>query len=312
MQLEIMIDGGGRIFCPAVEQGIEWITERRGVPDVLKFTMAADGGAEVEEGNSVILQADGKTLFSGFIFCIERGMGGLVKIRAYDQLRYLKNRDSYIFEEMTASERITVIAQDFGLQLGEIADTVHVLPPRVEENTTLIDMMLGALDETLTATGRLYHLWDAAGMLTLKPAEEMVVGLLLDGESGEGYRWESSIDEQTSNRIKLVHEDEKTGARQVTLAQDEAAMEKWGTLQHFEVLSEGENAQAKAELMLSLYNTPNRKLKLSGVAGDMRLRAGCLVAVQMEEVGVNGLVLVEKCRHLFLNGAHTMELELRS
>ena len=88
-------------------------------------------------------------------------------------------------------------------------------------------------------------------------------------------------------------------------------MEKWGTLQYFETLSENENAQAKAQLLLSLYNAPDRTLRLSGMAGDVRVHAGCLVAVQLEKTGVNGLMLVEKCSHRFDNAVHTMELELR-
>lgn len=311
MKIEIVLRCGGQLICPAVEEGITLATERRGVPAVLKFSASAENLQALAEGDAVTLHADGKAMFAGFVFRIVRENGALVKVTAYDQLRYLKNRDSYVFEAMTASERIRMIAQDFGLQLGEIADTGYVLPARVEENAALVDMMLNALDSTLAATGRLYQLWDDAGRLTLRAAEEMMVGAVLDAQSGQGYSFESSIDNESYNRIKLVYEDEKAGARQVTIAQDEASMEKWGTLQYFEVLSEDENAQAKAQLLLSLYNAPDRTLRLSGMAGDARVHAGCLVAVHLEKIGVNGLMLVEKCRHRFDNDVHTMELELR-
>lgn len=310
MKVEIMIKRGSQLCFPSVEEGIEWVTERRGVPGMLRFSVAEDAETEFSEGDTVVLRADGQTMFVGFVFRMVKSGDGFVKLTAYDQLRYLKNRDSYVFEAMKASERIRMIAQDFGLEMGEVADTDYVLPPHVEEDAALIDMMLDGLDTTLTATGRLYCLMDEAGKLVLRPAGEMLVGLLLDAESGEGYRWESSIDAQTSNRIKLVYEDAKTGARQVTIAQDLANMEKWGTLQHFERLTGGENARSKADLLLALYNEPSRSLKLSGMAGDMRLRAGCLTAVRLEKIGLNGLMLVEKCRHLFRDGAHTMDLEL--
>lgn len=311
MKIEIMLRCGGRVICPAVEEGVTWVTERRGVPGVLKFSAAAQELEELKEGDAVTLYADGKALFAGFIFKIVRTNDETVQITAYDQMRYLKNRDSYLFEAMTASERIRLIAQDFGLQLGRIADTGYVLPARVEENAALIDMMLGALDSTLAATGRLYHLWDEAGRLTLADAQEMITGVVLDAEGGQGYSFESSIDSESYNRIKLVYEDEKAGARQVTIAQDASSMEKWGTLQYFEVLPEDENAQARAQLLLSLYNAPDRSLRLSGMAGDVRVHAGCMVVVQLKEIGVNGLMLVEKCCHRFEHGFHTMELELR-
>lgn len=311
MKIEILLRCGGRMICPAVEAGVTLATERRGVPGVLKFSAAAQDLTELAEGDAVTLYADGKALFAGFVFRIVRQSGELVKITAYDQMRYLKNRDSYVFEAMTASERIRMIAQDFGLQLGEIADTGYVLSERVEENTALVDMMLGALDSTLAATGRLYQLWDDAGRLTLKAAEDMLAGTVLDAESGQGFSFESSIEKESYNRVKLVYEDGKAGSRQVTIAQDDASMEKWGTLQYFEVLSEDGNAQAKADMLLTLYNTPDRSLKLSGMAGDVGVHAGCMVLVQLEEIGLNGLMLVEKCSHRFDNGLHTMDLELR-
>ena len=311
MEIEIMICCGGRMYCPPVETGIEWTLQRRGVPGVLKFSAASEGLEALSEGDSVTLRGDGRPLFVGFVFRIARDSGGFMKITAYDQMRYLKNRDSYVFEATTASQRITMIAQDFGLRLGAIADTGYVLPERVEENTPLLDMMLSALDATLTATGRLYNLWDEAGELTLKSAEEMIASLVLDAASGESYAWESSIDSQSYNRIKLVYEDEEAGSRQVTLAQDDASMEKWGTLQLFEVVTDGEQARMKADLLLSLYNTPERSLRLKGVSGDTRLRAGSLLLVQLEDIGQNGLMLVEKCSHHFEGGFHSMDLELR-
>lgn len=74
----------------------------------------------------------------------------------------------------------------------------------VEENQTLFDMIQNALDETLMNTKQLYVLYDDAGKLTLKNINTMKLNLLIDEETGENFSYESSIDEQTYNKIKLA------------------------------------------------------------------------------------------------------------
>ena len=62
----------------------------------------------------------------------------------------------------------------------------------------------------------------------------MKLNLLIDEETGENFSYESSIDEQTYNKIKLAYNDEKTGKRELFIAQDGAKMNQWGVLQYFE------------------------------------------------------------------------------
>ena len=90
-------------------------------------------------------------------------------------------------------------------------DTGYTLETIVEENQTLFDMIQSALDETLMNTKQLYVLYDDAGKLTLKNINTMKLNLLIDEETGENFSYESSIDEQTYNKIKLAYNnDQKT------------------------------------------------------------------------------------------------------
>ena len=66
-----------------------------------------------------------------------------------------------------------------------------------------------ALDETEGKNRVAYY--DDAGKLTLKNINTMKLNLLIDEETGENFSYESSIDEQTYNKIKLAYNDEKTG-----------------------------------------------------------------------------------------------------
>ena len=313
MKIEIHIHNGARMISPAVEPGIEWTTERKGMPGKLTFSALQDELAEIAEGNPVSLQADGKPVFCGYIFRISRSQDGRAKITAYDQMRYLKNKDTYSFEPSTASERISMIARDYGIRTGDIADTGYKLPEHIEDNSTLIDMMQTALDSTLANTRQMYILYDDAGELTLKNAADMHMGLLIDAETVQSYAYDASIDEETYNRVKLAQVDKDGGIRRVYIAEDEENQKKWGTLQLFEIIEDNENAQNRADMLLKLYNTPMKSLRMNGVLGDLRVRAGCFVIVQMElaDEKIDGFMLVESCRHKFDDGLNTMDLTLK-
>ena len=137
---------------------------------------------------------------------------------AYDQLRYLKNKDTKVYEDKTAAEFIRMVAADYSLNTGTIEDTAFVIESRVEENTSLFEMIENALDLELTNTGELYVLYDDFGKLTLKHLSDMYVGepgayLMIDEATGENFEYTSSIDDSTYNRVKLTYDNEERGRR---------------------------------------------------------------------------------------------------
>jgi len=225
----------GTSFFPLVQEGIEWTTERRGSPGSLKFTVIKDkalgkvGG--FGEGSSVNLIVNGKTIFFGFIFIKQRDKtneSGLIKCTAYDQIRYLKNKDTYVYENKTATAFIKMIASDYGLNVGSLEETKYLIPTRTEENATLLDMIETALDLELTNQKEMFVLYDDAGKLTLRNISSMRVPLLIDAETGENYDYTSSIDEQTYDQIKLTYDNEETGKREIYIAKDSAHIKRWG------------------------------------------------------------------------------------
>ena len=308
MEVKLTIQSGQRGAELVAEGEIRWTTERKGVPGKLEFTVADDGSLALSEGDPVRLTVDGKALFLGYVFRLSERRDHRLRVLAYDQTRYLKNKDTYVFEKVTAAGIIRQIALDYGLTLGEIEETGYLIPSRVEENTTLLDMMQTALELTLTATRTLYVLYDDAGKLTLRGAARMAAGVLIDEEGAEDFELTSSIDEDTYNRVKLVAEDDKSGARQVFIAQDAGNSARWGTLQYFEPIDDPEGAQNKANMLLSLYNRKTRTLRLRGALGHTGVRAGSLVLVRLG--GINQTMIVEKCQHSFSDGLHLMDLTL--
>ena len=313
MNVELLIQNGNKVYYPVVQEGITWDTERKDSPGKLTFTVIKDQDINFTEGNPVRLVVDGVKLFYGFVFSKKRDKLQNITVTAYDQLRYLLNSDTYVYSNKTASDLIKMIANDYRLNLGTIESTSYIIASRVEDNTDLSDMIQNALDLELTNKKTMYVLYDDFGKLTLKGLERMKVGVVIDEETGENFDYTSTIDAQTYNKIKLVYDNEKTGKREVYIAQDSNNMNNWGILQYYDTLQEGENGQTKVDALLSLYNVKTRNLKISNALGNLKVRAGSMVVVNLNlgDVAVKNFMLVEKCKHVFKESEHKMELTLK-
>lgn len=316
MKTELLI--GKDLLYPVTEEGIEWTTERRSTPGKLSFKILRNGSSSFSEGAPVRLKINDKNIFYGFVFSQKRNRDQIITINAYDQLRYLNNKDTYVYENKTASQFLKMIASDFSLKTGTIENTKYVIASRVEDNTSLFDMIENALDMTLQNKKQMFVLYDDFGRLTLKNISSMYVQnrgvyLMIDEETGENFDYTSSIDDDTYNKVKLTYDNEKTGKREVYIAKDSKHINEWGVLQYFDTLSKGENGQAKADALLQLYNKKTRNLKIKKVIGDTRVRAGSMIMVNLNlgDVKLKNFMLVEKAKHTFKLDEHYMELTLR-
>jgi hypothetical protein len=94
VDVELLIQHGNEVFAPAVEEGITWTTERKGCPGQLQFNVVKDSILNFTEGDAVRLKVNGSEVFYGFVFKKKRDKEQLISVTAYDQLRYLKNKDT--------------------------------------------------------------------------------------------------------------------------------------------------------------------------------------------------------------------------
>ena len=314
MVAELLIQNGKTVYCPIVEDGIEYTTQRAGTPSKLTFSVVQDGKLKVSEGNAVSLRWGGKNVFYGYVFSIKSTNESTLSITAYDQTRYFKNKETKVYENKTATKVISEVLSDFGsFKVGTLENTKHVIKSRVEDTQTLFDIIQNAPDEELTNKKTMYVLYDDYGKINLKSIDNMMVGIVVDADTAESYDYTSSIDEQTYNKIKLYYDNKTTGQRDVYIAQDSAKMAEWGWLQYTEALQEGEDGVTKAEALLALYNKKTRKLSIKNVLGDTRVRAGCMVFVSLQlwDMKVETMMLVETCKHSFSDNEHFMDLTLR-
>ncbi len=310
--IKVMIENGNTIYIPITTNAITWQTQRKGVAGTFKFDVVQDDVINCQEGNPISFIFNGQNVFFGFVFSKKSSKKDIVSVVAYDQLRYLKNKDTYVYENKTASEFIKMIARDFRLQIGDIEDTSYKIPSQVEDNEELFQMVQNALDLTMDNKNELYILYDDFGKITLKNISNMVIPIMLDAQTIEDFTYESSIDKNTYNKIKLVYDNEQTGKRDIFIAQHSDNINKWGVLQQYDTIKKHENGKIKADTLLSIHNRKTRTLSIKNAIGDIRVRAGTLIYINLslEDREVNHLMLVEKCTHTFKGNEHLMDLTM--
>lgn len=303
------------VISPLVTDSIEVSWERKATPGKMTFKMIFD--ERVQEGDQVSLKYRGQNMFLGYIFVRKMTKTNIVSITAYDQLRYLKSKAYYVFKSKKASDIVKLIAEDFKLTCGEIEDTGHVFEKRREDGTSLIDMVQGALSETLRLTGKRYVIYDDYGKLTLKETEKLKLeDLIFDNTSGKDFDFEVSIDKETYNQVVLEYVNDKEKKLEKYQVFDSANITRWGLLQYFEKINKNTATEAerkeRAEKMLKYYNQRTKSFKLKGIFGDIRIRGGSSFIVYMDvaEFKLANYMLVDKVTHKFGFKEYFMDLDL--
>lgn len=309
--IKFVIQHGGSNYEPPVEDGLEIEWEKVGSPGKLTCTILKTDSVEFEEGDAVKFYYGGTPMFLGYIFTKSRDKENRIKLTCYDQLRYFKNKFSYVFENKKASEILSAICSDYGMSMGSIEDTKYIISGIAEENVTAFDIVLKAIKDTLTNTGNLYILYDNFGKITLKNAASMVSNNLIAENTAENFDYSSSIDDETYNSIVLYYKDDNNKIIPVS-AMDNNTISKWGLLRYFEEVKVPAIAQNKANALLSLYNKKSRKLTIKNAFGSADVRGGTLIPVKLDlgDTKINNYMIVEKVKHKFDADYYTMDLTL--
>lgn len=309
--IKLTIQHNNTLYEPPIEEGIQIEWERSGSPGKLTFTTLKVEGLAFQEGDQVCFYYDNKLVFVGYVFKKSRDKEHHIKVTCYDQIRYLKNKYTYVFEKKTATQIVKALCNDFGLELGAFDDTKYVIPAVAEENKSALDIILDVLDETLLNTGNMFVLCDESGKLRIRNVENMMSTTLIYEDTAENFDYSSSIDDETYNSIVLYYKDENNGIKLFT-ASSKPKIEQWGLLRYFEEVKTPTIGQNKADALLKLYNKKTRTLKVSGAFGDISVRGGTLIPVKLYlgDIEANNFMLVEKVTHKFDKDDHTMDLTL--
>lgn len=306
----ITVNNGKKKFTVPAEEGAKVVWERDSTPGKFTFTAKVEKGFSIGMGNEVLVTVDSKKFFYGFVFTKEGKKDGMESYIVYDQLRYLKNKETIVYKKKTAGELIKILAKRFNLQYGTLADTGW-RRSAIEDNTTLFDIIQNALDDTLITKGKTYVLYDKVGKLQLTDVAKMKVNTcLVDAETGQDYSYKTTIDSDVYNQIKLVYENKEKGTFDLYVTKGSKNIGKWGTLQYLDKIDNPDIGKLKSKALLKLYDKKKRTLTISGVIGNINVRGGSLVPVMLDlgDITVANYMLVDKVTHTFKNCEYTMDL----
>nr|DAK69453.1 MAG TPA: 43 kDa tail protein [Caudoviricetes sp.] len=317
IELIIQNSGNGNIYDVSdVVSDLNQEETINGSPGKLSFKLKSDEVLKIENGSIVRFKHNGKDKFYGYVFKISHPNEYQIEVTAYDQLRYLKNKDTYVFGNGTLEERIAKICYDFGLKIGNLDSTYFLLPAKIFDNKSLGDIIQESANGVLIGTTKRYVIKDNFGKIELYDLEKLKTNIVItEGSLLVNQKYEESIDSDTYNQIKLVKENKKTKKREVYISKDSNNIYKYGMLQMYEKVDENSNEEQikeKADRYLRLKNSPTRKLSLE-VLGNENIVAGCGLYVDLtisSKEKIQQYVLVKSVKTKYEENHFSMSLEV--
>jgi hypothetical protein len=266
----------------------------------------------IELGNEIRLISDGTELFRGVIFSKDVNAKGQTQITAYDEAVYLaKNEDTDKYIEMTASQILQKICNDFGIPMGQIDDTGYVIPRLIMRDKTLWDIIVTALTITKDQIGKRYFLYASEGKLNLLYRAEQVAKWILEDRTAITDASYSQSIEETKNQIKIVGQDEN---KQPVLAivKDDDLVTRFGVLQMVQSADpqmKQDDINQMAEQLLLDHGKIKDEARISAIGID-DIYAGKAVYIFERMTEIMGAYYVSTDEHVWENGNHTMSLTL--
>ena len=279
----------------------------------LKMIASEDGrkrAFKINEGDPIAFRYDNVLRFVGIVFAYDISSDGSLNITAYDSNVYFaKSNDSRLFINKKASDIIRTLATDFGVLIGDIADTGYVIPYLRLSNQTLYDMILKALTITRRQTNRRFFVGNKGGKLTLTEGVSKTKYQFKDGENLISASYSRSI-EETKTQVKVIGG--AKGKETVVVVKDAEKRKKYGVLQAIEEMDEKAKAsqvKQRAQALLKEQSVVAEQLSVT-VLGVPEVDVGTPVYIINSMTATNGGYYVTSVNHEYSAGQHTMALEL--
>lgn len=320
MNFKMMIQNGTESFdvTSIIEGEVVLENSVAGSASRLFFRLIRDGIAQFTEGSKITFSVDDTIKFSGWIMKKSRTSEQILSVTAYDQIFYLsKNKSTYMYQNKKASELIHRIANDYGLETGNVVDTKWNIPFRVEEGKTLLDMIFSALEITERNTGEKYIFFDQGGELALLHKKDLVLPIFLSSSGQiQDYSYTTDISEKTYNTVCLFQADRKEIQKLAFSTQCDNKIKSWGKLQYYEKVDHQLNQPQLKEMAESILNQQccvQRSLHVVVLNPDLPIQAGNSILLEIPELGdisLKKMCFIEKTTNYYSDGENRVELQI--
>lgn len=269
----------------------------------------ARSGIDVEKGHQCLFNYNGKELFRGIIMTQTQTNRKKLQFTAYDNGIYLaNNKDTFTYENKTASDVFRDCCTRFGLPMGEVAKCSYKIPELTKSKTTAFDAIADALSLDFDATGIRHYVASDKGKLSLLTRRENIMQWVIEvGQNITTYSYTRSI-EDIKTRVKMVSKEGTTVAEKKNAALEE----KIGVFQEIDQPDESLTTAQVNDLIVSILeekSTPERTLNVEAV-GIAEVISGIGVYIIIPELGLSRTFYVDEDTHTFKDNMHTMTLKL--
>lgn len=315
MSLIIIKGEQGYDVTQLVEQ-VSWKGRKGSSSRTLTVTLIDDDGykharseIDVEQGHQCIFSYDGTELFRGIIMSQTQTNKKKLQFTAYDNGIYLaNNKDTFVYENKTASDVFRDCCTRFGLPMGEVASCSYKIPELTKSKTTAFDAIADALSLDFDATGIRHYISSSKGKLNLLTRRENIMQWVIEvGQNITTYSYTRSI-EDIKTRVKMVSKEGTTIAEK-----SNAALEKKiGIFQEIDQPDESLTTAQVNDLIASILeekSTPERTLSVEAL-GIAEVISGIGVYIIIPELGISRTFYVDEDTHTFADNKHTMTLKL--
>lgn len=315
MSLIILKGEQGYDVTQLVEQ-VKWKGRKGSSSRTLAVTLIDDdgykharSGIDVEQGHQCIFSYDGTELFRGIIMAQTQSHQKKLQFTAYDNGIYLaNNKDTFCYENKTASDVFRDCCARFGLPVGEVAKCSYKIPELTKSKTTAFDAIADALSLDFDATGIRHYVASSKGKLSLLTRRENILQWVIEvGQNITSYSYSRSI-EDIKTRVKMVSKEGTTVAEK-----SNAELEKKiGIFQEIDQPDESLTAAQVNDLIASIMEekgTPERTLTVEAM-GIAEVISGIGVYIIIPELGISRTFYVDEDTHTFEDNKHTMSLKL--
>ncbi len=307
--LKVYIKSNGAVYSvPLVKEAV--IEKEEFCAGRFVFSVIKDSVMSFNQGDCVSVKYKGEGIFYGYVFSKSRDKELVITVTCYDQMRYLKNRQTYQRSAMKLDEIVKSIARDHQLRLGTVDKTQRVLSSVAIDNVSLLDVVKSAVCEERRLSGRRFILYDDFGELSLREEKNIIIDTLTESSTAENFFYKDSIDNDVYNMVQVYTDTKKKGLREIVGVSDGANIEKWGTLILSKKAQEPESAYEEAKNLLEEYNRINREIVIRGIRGNAAYIPGCRVYLRMEmgDLDFDNYVRIKKAVHRFENSSYVTDL----
>ena len=312
----IIIKGEQGYDVSQLVEKISWKGRKGSSARTLSVTLIDDDGykharseIDVEQGHQCLFSYNGTELFRGIIMKQTQSERKMLEFTAYDNGIYLaNNKDTFTYENKTASEVFRDCCTRFGLPVGEVAKCSYKIPELTKSKTTAFDAIADALSLDFDATGIRHYVSSEKGKLNLLTRRENIMQWVIEvGQNLSTYSYTRSI-EDIKTRVKMVSKEGTTIAEK-----SNSALEgKIGVFQEIDKPDESLTTAQVNDLidsMLEEKSTPERTLSVEAV-GIPEVISGIGVYIIIPELGLSRTFYVDEDTHTFEDNSHRMSLKL--